>query len=425
MTDTTSTTPDVEDVESFRQRARTWLKANMAPAPQGRGTFAHMSDDDELAEMNRQRGLQRMLFDGGFAGIVVPTEYGGQGLTPAHHQAFCEEVGGYDYPSMLQVPNFTPCMAVILEFGTHDQKLRHVPPILKGEHYWVQFLSEPSSGSDAAGAQTMATRDGDEWLLNGSKIWSSGAWRADYGLCLARTNADVPKHRGLSVFLVPAHAPGIEMHRIEMLNGSKEFCQEFMTDVRIPEDDRLGEVDQGWTIGIRWLFHERSFALSPYIVRPGGGGEFAAPGGEDGLVRLAQRSGRVDDPIVRDKIGEVRADGLVAQAAGQRIIQGMRTGHLNDQGAALSRLMSGVNGTRQITYAFDIAGDAGVAWDHDDDDLGERGTAFLSRQAGQIGGGTTEMARNVISERVLGMPRERDDSREIPFREVRKSPTNR
>ncbi|HEY2332671.1 MAG TPA: acyl-CoA dehydrogenase family protein [Acidimicrobiales bacterium] len=423
MTDTVTTDDtEIESVESFRQRARTWIRANLGPAT-GRG-FGGMSDEEELAEMDRQRKLQRQLFDAGFAGICVPKEYGGQGLTPAHNDAFNAEISGFDYPSMLQVPNMTPCMAVILEFGSHEQKMKHVPPILKGEHYWIQYLSEPSSGSDAAGAQTMATRDGDEWLLNGSKIWSSGAWRADYGLTLARTNADVPKHRGLGVFLVPAHAPGIEMHRIEMLSGGNEFCQEFFTDVRIPESERLGDVDDGWTIGIRWLYFERSFALSPYLIRPSGGGEaFATPDGA--LVRLARKAGRLDDPVARDMIGEVRADSLVAGFAQRRIGQGMRTGYLTDQGAALSRLLSGVNATRSSTVAFDIAGPSAVAWEDDDGDIGGRGIGFLSRQAAQIGGGTTEMARNVISERVLGMPRERDNSRDLPFREVPKGPSNR
>jgi alkylation response protein AidB-like acyl-CoA dehydrogenase len=426
VTDTATVDTDVESVEEFRQRARTWIRANLAPADASSrpGPRADRTDEEELAEFARQRGLQRQLFDAGFAGIVVPEEYGGQGLTPAHAQAFNEEITGFDYPSMLQIPNFTPCMAVILAFGSHEQKLRHVPPILKGEHYWVQYLSEPGGGSDAAGAQTVATRDGDEWLLNGSKIWSSGAWRADYGLTLARTNVNVPKHRGLGVFLVPAHAPGIEMHRIEMLGGGSEFCQEFFVDVRIPESERLGDVDDGWTIGIRWLFFERSFALSPYIIRPGGGGDAFAPS-EASLVRLARKSGQIDDPVARDQIGEVRADSLVAGFAQRRIAQGMRTGYLNDQGAALSRLLAGVNGTRSATVAFELAGQAGVAWDDEDDDIGQRGVSFLSRQAGQIGGGTTEMARNVISERVLGMPRERDNSRDMPWREVPKGPSSR
>ena len=169
-----------------------------------------------------------------------------------------------------QAPTISPCAAVILEFGTEEQKLRHLPAILRGEELWMQFLSEPGGGSDVAGAQTTAVRDGDEWMLNGSKIWTTGAWWSDWGLCLARTNWDVPKHRGLTVFMVPIRQPGVEVHRIEMLNGTKEFCQEFLTDVRVPDTDRVGEVDDGWTVGIRWMFHERMLHNSPYVTIPAG-----------------------------------------------------------------------------------------------------------------------------------------------------------
>src|SRR4029077_19700168 len=164
---------------------------------------------------------------------------------PAHQRAFNEELAGYEYPALIQVPTFTPCAAVILEFGTDEQKARHLPPILRGEEIWMQFLSEPSGGSDVAGVQTTAVRDGDEWVVNGSKIWTTGAWWSDWGLILARTNWDVPKHRGLSVFMMKIDQPGVGVHRIEMLNGSKEFCQEFLSDVRIADSDRIGEVDQG------------------------------------------------------------------------------------------------------------------------------------------------------------------------------------
>ena len=175
-----------------------------------------------------------MLFDAGLAGICFPPEYGGQGLTPAHQQVLNEELAGYEYPMRLQVPTFSPCAAVLLDFGTEEQKQRHIPAILKGEEIWMQLLSEPSGGSDVAGALTTAVRDGDEWVLNGSKVWTTGAWWSDWGLCLARTNWDVPKHRGLTVFMFPIDQEGIEVHRIEMLNGNKEFCQEFLTDVACP-----------------------------------------------------------------------------------------------------------------------------------------------------------------------------------------------
>ena len=159
---------------------------------------------------------------------------------------------------------------MILEYGTEEQKLRHIPAILRGDELWMQFLSEPSGGSDVAGALTTAVRDGDQWVLNGSKVWTTGAWWSDWGLVLARTNWDVPKHRGLTVFMMPIHQAGIEVHRIEMLNGSREFCQEFITDVIVPDSDRIGEVDDGWTVGTRWMFHERMLFNSPYVTNPVG-----------------------------------------------------------------------------------------------------------------------------------------------------------
>ena len=236
--------------------------AGMAMAQSG------LSDEEELAEVAHHRELQRRLFDAGFAGICFPKEYGGQGLTPAHQQAFNEEIWPYEWPARFQVPTLQPCATLILDYGTEDQKRQHIPAILRGEEIWMQLLSEPTGGSDVAGAQTTAVRDGDEWVLNGSKIWTTGAWWADWGLCLARTNWDVPKHRGLTVFMLRLHQPSIEVHRIEMLNGSREFCQEFLTDVRVPDTDRIGDVDQGWTVGTRWMFYEKSFGMLPVVTRP-------------------------------------------------------------------------------------------------------------------------------------------------------------
>jgi alkylation response protein AidB-like acyl-CoA dehydrogenase len=285
---------DIEPVEDFRQRLRSWLSDTMPKAPPGFGLVIGLeSDEEELRQVQRNRELQRMLFDGGFAGICFPKEYGGQGLSPEHMHAFNEEIVAYEYPARIQIPTFTPCASVLLEFGTEQQKQDHIPAILKGEEIWMQFLSEPSGGSDVAAALTTAVRDGDEWILNGSKIWTTGAWWSDWAICLARTNWDVPKHRGLSVFILPIHQPGIDVQRIEMLNGSKEFCQEFIDDVRIPDSDRVSEVDDGWTVGIRWMFHERSLGHSSYPIRAAG----RARGGPGSLLGLAQKSGRDKDVL--------------------------------------------------------------------------------------------------------------------------------
>lgn len=413
---------ELENVERFRSRARRWLATALprAPASQAPRSAGLQSDEDELARISRCRELQRAIFDGGFAGICVPSEYGGQGLSPDHQRTFNEEIAPYDYPTEIQVPTFTPCMALLLEFGTDRQKEDHIPAMLKGDEIWMQLLSEPSGGSDVAAARTTALRDGEEWILNGSKIWTTGAWWADWGLCLARTNWDVPKHRGLSVFLVPLRQSGVEVRRIEMLDGSREFCQEYLTDVRIPARNLLGIADDGWTVGIRWMYHERlTGGGSPYVTRPPGHGNGRAPaGGATGILaelRRRQRSLRDRDRLL---IGEARTLEVVGSALTNRIQDRIQSGAATDHEAAISRLFAGTAAARIASVAFEVGGRPVVAWADDQTELGQWGTAYLLRQASSIGGGTVEMSRNVISERVLGMPRERSDDRGVPFREA-------
>jgi alkylation response protein AidB-like acyl-CoA dehydrogenase len=420
-----------EPVEDFRARLRAWLEGNMprsggrAPMLMGRGRH---SDEEELADVQHNRDLQRRLFDGGFAGICIPEEYGGQGLTPAHQQVLNEEIWPYEYPARFQVPTLQPCATVILDFGTEEQKRTHIPAILRGDEIWMQLLSEPTGGSDVAGAQTSAVRDGEEWVLNGSKIWTSGAWWADWGLCLARSNWDVPKHRGLTVFMVPLKQPNIEIHRIEMLNGTREFCQEFLTDVRVPDTDRIGEVDQGWTVGTRWMFYEKSFGISSMTTRPTpppgvAAGGFGYGGGNGAaLVREARRRGRLDDRATRELIGEAHALGVVSGEGSRRIGRAIATGKLSDQAAGLTKIIGGTLGVRQSNIGLQLAGPSAAAWTEENRSAGDRGIGFLVRQTGQIAGGTIEMSRNVVSERLLGMPREQSGDRDIPFRDVPRGP---
>lgn len=413
-------TGDVEDIETFRVRARAWIRSNLrevGPLVISLGDGG--TDEAELAAVADERALQRRMFDAGLAGITVPREYGGQGLTPAHQGVLNEELTGYEYAMRIQVPTFTPCAAVLLDFGTEEQKHRHIPAILKGEEIWMQFLSEPSGGSDVAGALTTAIRDGDEWVLNGSKVWTTGAWWSDWGLLLARTNWDVPKHRGLTVFMLPIARAGVEVHRIEMLNGNREFCQEFLSDVRVPDADRIGEVDEGWTVGTRWMFHERMLYSSSLVTIPEGttrGGD-----GSSSMLDLARTVGRLHDPIARDLVGEASMLATVAEALKGRVGHGIATNTMSDQASGLSRLFGGITATRQTTIGFELAGATGAAWTDDDGLVGGLGNDFLMRQVACIGGGTTEMARNVISERVLGMPRERTLDRDIAFRDVPRS----
>jgi alkylation response protein AidB-like acyl-CoA dehydrogenase len=412
----------MEDLDAFRARARSFVHGNLRPTgPVTLSLRNARTDEEELAAVARNREIQRMLFDAGLAGICFPEEYGGQGLSPAHQEALKDELAGYEFPVRLQAPTFAPCAAVLLEFGTEEQKRRHIPAILKGEEIWMQFLSEPSGGSDVAGALTSAVRDGDVWILNGSKVWTTGAWWSDWALCLARTNWDVPKHRGLTVFSLPIRQPGIEVHRIEMLNGNREFCQEFMTDVAVPDSDRVGEIDDGWTVGTRWMFHERMLYNSPLVTIPKG----TTRGGTTSMLSVARDAGRLDDATVRDLVGEARVLEVVGHHLERRLGEGIETGLLPDQASAIGRLFDANATARKATIAFEIAGAAGAAWTEDDGELVHAGTDFLMRQASSIGGGTTEMARDVIAERVLGMPRERSFDLDTPFREVPRGPSAR
>jgi alkylation response protein AidB-like acyl-CoA dehydrogenase len=416
------TTQEQEGVDDFRARARTWLADNLERGPGITLNSLHggQTEAEEAAVIAEARRLQRRLFDGGFAGICFPEEYGGAGLTLEHQRAFNEESVGYRFPALLQIPTFVPCAAVLVDFGTDEQKRRHLPAILSGREIWMQFLSEPSGGSDVAGALTTAVRDGDEWVLNGSKVWTTGAWYADYALCLARTNWDVPKHRGLSVFIVPIRHPGIELHRIEMVNGSREFCQEFLTDVRVPDTDRIGAVDDGWTVGTRWMFHERNAmgGASPYMSGPP---RAAAREGHDPFVALARATGQIDDPRAQDLIGEARTIIRARSELERRIGEGMSARVVPDTMASVARLMSAVVGERLVTIRLDLAGSA-VAASSPDEMCSSCGVEYLMRQSSSIGGGTTEMARNNISERVLGMPRDLTHDKNLPFRDIPKGP---
>ncbi len=411
------------DLDAFRETARAFAREHLRVVGPVTMTLRNRPDEEELEGVDRDREIQRLLFDAGMAGVCVPVEYSGQGLPPEYQRALNEELAGYEYPLRIQSPTMAPCLPVLLEFGTEEQKLRHIPAILKGEEIWMQFLSEPSGGSDVAGALMSAVRDGDEWLLNGSKIWTTGAWWSDWALCLARTNWEVPKHRGLTVFILPLHQPGIEVHHIEMLNGNREFCQEFLSDVRVPDTDRVGEVDDGWTVGSRWMFHEKMRLNSPLVTTPVGSGGHEGGGGS--AIDIARAAGRLADPVARDLVGESTMLELVDAALQRRLTDGIAAGTISEHAAGISRLFSGIATTRRTTIGFELGGSAAGAWSDDDGDLAEVGVDFLMRQATCIGGGTTEMARNVISERVLGMPRERTLDRDIAFRDVPRNASGR
>jgi alkylation response protein AidB-like acyl-CoA dehydrogenase len=409
---------DGESVGAFRARAREWLADNMSRRDRRAGRPPAVDDDRHA----RDRLLQRRLWDGGFAGVCFPAEYGGLGLSVDFQRAFTEESLGFEMPLSCNIPTLGILAATLLELGTADQKARHLPAILRGEELWVQFLSEPTGGSDLAGCITSAHRDGDGWLLNGSKIWTSGAYAADYAMCLARTNWDVPKHEGLTMFIVDVHGSGVEIRRIRRVNGSMEFCQEFFDDVRIGPDAVVGEVDGGWRVASRLLMHERTAVGggSPYTSGRISIGEASASARD--LHALARESGRSGDPNARELVAEARVLEVVGTHLAERVSTGMAAGVMIPASGSLLKLFTATGVVRRAEIGLELAGVDAVAWTAEGGAMGARiGLDSLSRQAECLGGGSNEMQMNIISERVLGMPREWAADRDVPYRDVRRN----
>ncbi len=404
---------DSEDLESFRLRARAWLAENMpllgAEAPD---VSSGVLDESTV---DRARLLQRRLFDGGFAGLVFPRPYGGQGLTPAHQRVFNEETAGYEMPSLFSVPTLAIIAPTLLDFGTEDQKRRHITAILRGDELWVQFLSEPSGGSDLAGAITRADRDGDSWLINGAKTWSTFAIYCDYAMCLARTDWDATKHGGLTMFLMKIDQPGVDVGWIRQSNGGRDFCEEFFSNVRLDADSVIGEVNGGWTVASGLLNYERESGGGSVYAHDGGTGRVVAA--QDGFVDLVARSDRTESSHHLDLLGEAHSLKMVHRQLSARVSQGLRSGYFPPPAGALLRMSAGLAGARRATIGMELAGSSSVAFSAADP-AGEFGTEYVFRQARCLGGGSTEMQRNIISERLLGMPRERSEDRDRPFRDV-------
>lgn len=406
-----------ESVAEFAARARAWLAENMpaidpdSPPPAPR---------DNERSWQRARELQKRLFEGGFAGICFPREYGGLGLDYAYQQAFDEETRNYEMPLILNTPTFTICCATLLDTGSEDQKKQHIGAALRGDEVLVQLLSEPGGGSDLAGVITRAERRGDRWVINGAKTWSTSAFAADYGLCLARTDWEVPKHEGLTMFLVPIDHPGITLRRITMLSGSTEFCEEFLDGVDVGDDAVVGEINGGWAVASRQLYHERRAV--------GQGSEFASGRGNEGgnanpvdYVGLVEKTGQAGNERVQEMAGRALVRRAVAEQLIGHVYRSVRDGALPPAAGTLIRLFHSETVALDVDTALAIAGSAGVVGEPGEGL--ETGLRYLSRQTVAIGGGTTEMARNVISERVLGLPREYAADRGVPFNQVRHGQT--
>jgi alkylation response protein AidB-like acyl-CoA dehydrogenase len=389
---------DQEQVREFRTRARTWLTENV-PAV----------DSDELAIAKQ---FQAALHDAGFAGITWPAAYGGAGLGEPAQLAFNDVAKDFDLPTRPFIIGIGMCGPTIVDLGTEEQKTRYLPPLLSGEEIWCQLFSEPGAGSDVASLQTRAVRDGDGWVLEGQKVWTTMAHLADFGAVLARTDPDVPKHQGLTMFIVDMHAPGVEVRPLRDMTGRAPFNEVFFEGVRLDGDSVIGTVGGGWAAAVTMLGHERVW-IGTSVARRSDPFAFAV------LAEDARTNGLLDDRAVRAELAELYARQRALQLFTARLRQEANAGNPPGARGSVAKLVGALNSAFAIEVAGTVGGPGVVAADADDQHAIERVVAINGTPASAIAGGTNEIQRNIIGERVLGLAKKPSVDRDVPFRELK------
>ena len=389
--------------EAFREEVRGWLKTNIPRDWSNRVMASADVPRPEAYEL--MRAWQRKLYDAGFIGLTWPKEYGGRGLTFLEEMILHEEMALAKAPPALNILGVGMAGPTIIAYGTEEQKRRHPAKILSCEEIWCQGYSEPNAGSDLASLQTRAVKDGEYWVINGQKVWTSLAHIADFMMLLARTDPAAPKHKGITYFLLDMKLPGVTVKPLRQLTGDAEFNEVFFDNVRVPESQVLGGVNNGWAVGMTTLMYER-LAL-------GFGLRVRLRIALDGLIELARRMekhGRVivKDPVMRQKIAQLWIDTECLKYTGARAITKLLRGEVPGPEAStgkmgwvethqrLQELAMEIEGPySQLMRGSDWAVEGGL-WQH----------SFLRSRANSIEGGTTEIQKNIIGERILGLPKD-------------------
>lgn len=419
---------ELPDLEQFRADARTWLQATATPrtsaASNDTSTNWGVGSDDvavfhDVAEHVERERLaacqrwQRAKFDAGYALLNWPTHLGGRGLPSSYLRAYNTEEARFEVPGAGELPPTSMGLIAptIAAFGTPEQQARFIAPLMRQDEYGCQLFSEPSAGSDLASLTTSAVRDGDEWVLDGQKVWTSGARFAQWGLAITRTDFSAPKHRGLTAFMVPLGARGVEVRPIRQMSGGANFNEVFLSGVRLSDDLRLGAVGDGWKVALTCLGFERDHS--------GGGGGGSVGGSYHQVLAAARHFGAVASPVVRQTLADLYIHHRVAQFTNRRAAARLKAGQTPGPEGSLGKLMWTANMTR-VSNAMDaILGPRLIA------DTGEWGTYawgehVLGAPGYRIAGGSDEIQRNIIGERVLGLPAEPRIDKDVGFDEAQR-----
>jgi alkylation response protein AidB-like acyl-CoA dehydrogenase len=393
----------------YRAKVRVWIAAN-------RPDMSHLSPEENRnwhpAHKEVARKWQGIKADSGYACLSWPKERGGAGGTQIEEAIFNQEEARAGIQFTYFMTGLHMLLPAMMEFSSDEVSLARVPPAVRGEEIWCQLFSEPSSGSDSAGIRTAAVQDGGDWVINGQKVWNSGAQIADYGMIVARTDPTVPKHKGLTAFWLDMKTPGVEVRPIMMMSGDNELNEVFLTDVRIPDNQRVGEVGGGWKVIISTLMNER-----------------AALGSGTGLswrdiIKLAGQvpsfeGTALDDPTFREWLADLYVDAEAIRLLSFRTLTALSHGKTpGPEGSAGKLLWSGLGGNLS-SQAVDILDHCGLI---DDPAIALASGAFQHRflwaPGLRLGGGTDEIMKNIIAERVLGLPGEPRVDKDVPFRDI-------
>ena len=394
---------DTAEEAAFRKEARAWLKANRLKKK-------------EMADMNGMeaaKAWQKRKYDAGWACITWPQEYGGRGASPIENVIWNQEESKYDLPQGVFSIGQGMAAPTLMMWASDEDKARFLPKLASGEEIWCQLFSEPAGGSDLAALRTKAVKDGDEWVINGQKIWTSGAHYSDFGILVLRTDADVPKHKGLTYFWIDMKSPGIEIKPIKQISGDANFNEVYFTDVRVSDSQRLGAEGQGWQVALTTLMNERA------SIGAGGGSAGVASLYE--LAKDVEIDGKpaIKNPSVRAKLADWFCQESGLKYTSWRTLSALSRGETPGPENSIGKLVGAPKAQDLASFAIDLQEMAGAIRDPK---LSEAAAlyqeTYMSIPGLRIAGGTDEIMANIIAERVLGLPQDVRVDKGIPFSEV-------
>lgn len=397
---------DNEEQASFRSEVKHWLAANAGPKREGLMAGNQENRYQQAVDWYHKR------YDAGYSCLTWPKEYGGQGLTQLHQVIWNQEVSKYGEPDEYFVIGIGNCGPALMAYASEEQKKELLPRMARADDIWCQLFSEPGAGSDVAGLSTKATKDGDDWKLNGQKIWTSGAQYSRYGVILTRTDPTVSKYRGLTMFMIDLQQPGVEVKPIKQIDGGAHFNEVFFNDAVVPDSYRLGGVNEGWGAALTVLMNERLANAS------------AAPDGFEDFfnwAKSAELDGRPasEDPVVRDKLATWYSQHAGVKATTFRMITAVSKGGVPGAEGSLGKLVGASMNQDIANFVIDQLDSAGQLTDDASTPLGGHFQSAVLMAAGiRLAGGTDEIMRNIIAEQVLGLPQEPRADKGVPFNEI-------